>query len=560
MLLIGAVFGVTTRITFRITRLQMQLPPHVIQPHGNGTYYLRLRVPPDLYRKGWRPAEKPRPVKFIVEKLAVTGQRTVKQEAKSRRDHWHDLFERARSGAPLSRNEVNAAAERGSNAMRRHLEASAEVMRDVFKDKANTPQLAEVKWLEAFLEGWPEALATDDFERVKEDVAEVEQLCAIPPLQSGSDTHTMLCRALLRAKITAITNRMKVLKGEQPDIRASYLAGDEYDPDTMMPRPAARSKVRRRVEHGPFALFEQWVAKKKPAASSVNRWRAVFDDLQSRFGAKEISAADAKAWAEALIGPQRSERTVSEVWVNAARTVYGWAARQDPPLSSNPFASVRIDVPEKIETRETLAFTKKEARMILRAASSIQPTTPFNAAKRWVSWLQAYSGARAGEITQLRGQDIQKEDGVWFMVITPLAGTTKNKKVRRVPLHQHLIEQGFLEFVKKHGKGPLFYSTESKRRSDDNDPTNPARSRAVKTRERLASWVRELGVNDAAVSPTHGWRHLFKQIAGSEDVLISERVSDWITGHAHKSEGARYGKPDLPQLARALTKFPRFDR
>jgi hypothetical protein len=35
--------------------------------------------------------------------------------------------------------------------------------------------------------------------------------------------------------------------------------------------------------------------------------------------------------------PERSERTVSEVWLNAARTVYGWAARQDPPLSQQSF-------------------------------------------------------------------------------------------------------------------------------------------------------------------------------------------------------------------------------
>ena len=57
-------------------------------------------------------------------------------------------------------------------------------------------------------------------------------------------------------------------------------------------------------------------------------------------------------------------------------------------------------------------------------------------------------------------------------------------------------------------------------------------------------------------SPINAWRHTFKQIANRFG--ISERMSDYITGHAHKSVGAAYGAPTLEDMAEALKKFPRY--
>ncbi len=77
----------------------------------------------------------------------------------------------------------------------------------------------------------------------------------------------------------------------------------------------------------------------------------------------------------------------------------------------------------------------------------------------------AYSGARVNEITQLRSEDIFELEGVTVMRITPDAGPVKAKVARIVPLHTHLVDQGFLEFVAAKGAGPLFYDP-AKRRSD----------------------------------------------------------------------------------------------
>src|SRR5690606_732151 len=111
-----------------------------------------------------------------------------------------------------------------------------------------------------------------------------------------------------------------------------------------------------------------------------------------------------------------------------------------------------------------------EARTILVATLDTPPDTfspQHAAARRWVPWLCAYLGARVGEVGQLRGMDIKQEDGVWLVWITPDAGSTKNESARYVALHPHLIEQGFLKFVKKTGAGPLFYDPNRRRKGSE---------------------------------------------------------------------------------------------
>jgi integrase len=209
-----------------------------------------------------------------------------------------------------------------------------------------------------------------------------------------------------------------------------------------------------------------------------------------------------------------------------------------------------------VTKRETKAFRPSEITTILKAALAIADTKrPSNAAKRWVPWILAYTGARAGEITQLRGTDVVEEDGVAAIRITPEAGAVKMGRPRIVPVHEHLVEQGFVRFVRANGKGPLFYN-EPRQAAGAADATNPRKPRYVKAREHLATWVRELGVSDPELQPNHAWRHTFKQIADRHD--ISERISDWITGHSPASVGRGYGAPTLEDMAAALKKFPRY--
>jgi integrase len=134
----------------------------------------------------------------------------------------------------------------------------------------------------------------------------------------------------------------------------------------------------------------------------------------------------------------------------------------------------------------------------------------------------------------------------------------KTRQSRTVPLHEHLIEQGFLEFVQINGKGPLFYNTPAKEEQvTPKDPTNPATPRSASVRETIGKWVREVGITDREIQPNHAWRHTFKLIGARHG--MRDAILDTICGHAPASEGRGYGKPELIDLAEELKKFPRYD-
>jgi integrase len=158
---------------------------------------------------------------------------------------------------------------------------------------------------------------------------------------------------------------------------------------------------------GCWDLFEAFVKATKPADKTVSRWRAVFLEMQREFaevGAEGLTEDAARKWVHGLITPDRSASTVREIWLSASRRVFGWGC-EHKRIRQNPFADVKVDVPRRARTRETgKSFTTTEAQTILRAALSFQnPKTPMERGKRWVPWLCAYSGARSGEVAQLRG-------------------------------------------------------------------------------------------------------------------------------------------------------------
>ncbi len=307
----------------------------------------------------------------------------------------------------------------------------------------------------------------------------------------------------------------------------------------------------------PQQLFDKWVAEKQPARSTVESWSSVFRAMEKHFegrGAASIMPEEAQAWATSLITPKRTARTVDNNYLAAANSIFGWAA-EHKHIPRNPFKDVKVTVPRAIRLREK-AFRPDEYRRVLKAALAITETdTPDKAAKRWVPWLCAYTGARPGEIAQLRASDVIQEDGIWALRITPEAGPVKGREPRVVPLHDDLIERGFLDFVAKHGSGPLFYNAD--KRGQETSLTKRKKPRSVQARQRLAAWVRGLGVGGNGLSPLHGWRHTFKRRAARAG--IEPGMRDAIVGHSPRTVADEYEVPTLEDMAAAMKKFPRYD-
>jgi integrase len=343
-------------------------------------------------------------------------------------------------------------------------------------------------------------------------------------------------------------------------LRLRRHAEGDYTPDDREARfPKARGA--KLAGWDCWQLFEAWVNERKPKPSTVDRRRGVFLHLQAHFGSHDIAAIteqDAVAWKDTLLTPDRSGRTINDVWLVTAKGVFKWAVI-NKRIERNPFEGLRVVYASAARNRDDKAFTPDEARMILRASLKEQPkrlSAHYKAARRWVPWLCAYSGMRAQEATQLRGEDIVEQDGIWAIRIKPDAGTQKTNQARTIPVHEHLIDLGFLDFVKGAGRGPLFYDAAAQAAQRTSDLTNPQKALAVKTREHLAKWVRDIGVDDPELAPNHAWRDLFKAICDNSG--IPEKISDAITGHAPANVARTYGKPGLAVMAKELRKFPRF--
>jgi hypothetical protein len=121
-------------------------------------------------------------------------------------------------------------------------------------------------------------------------------------------------------------------------------------------------------------------------------------------------------------GKPISAKTVKDSDLSGLKTIFGWAVA-NRKLTSNPATGITIKLGKPAKLRSK-GFTDGEAQAILKAAAEVVRSgerAETAAAKRWVPWLCAYTGARVGEVAQLRKQDVRHEGGHWVARITPEA-------------------------------------------------------------------------------------------------------------------------------------------
>jgi integrase len=297
-----------------------------------------------------------------------------------------------------------------------------------------------------------------------------------------------------------------------------------------------------------LSLLEAYAADKGVSSATLRRWRPVMAELDTQEWHRQ--EWDAQVWIDSLVGKGRGKSTVKRTWLAACRTVMNWAKRRKR-IASNPFADVEVSVPRQVVTRETgRGLSDWEAHTILQAAAGTVVKDQRLASRRWMPWLMAYTGARAGEVAQLRAGDVDLTRKA--LIITPSAGTVKTGKTRIVPIHEHLIEQGFLRYVQnvlaaKGPEGGLFYEGR-------NDAGKILRSDGAANK--LSKWVRSLGISDPGISPNHAWRHTWKVRARRAG--IDQGIRDAICGHSSRSVAQDYEHVNVEDMAEALKQFPRY--
>ncbi|MEH2480975.1 hypothetical protein V1282_004332 [Nitrobacteraceae bacterium AZCC 2146] len=133
---------------------------------------------------------------------------------------------------------------------------------------------------------------------------------------------------------------------------------------------------------------------------------------------------------------------------------------------------------------------------------------------------------------------------------------TKGAYERVIPIHSHLIDQNFLDYVEKRRTVglPLFYHPS---RARGGTAANP---QWQKVGERLGEWVRgSLRIN--GVVSNHAWRHRFKSVA--RHVHMHPDVESFTTGHGatdnedeRQKIGVKYGNKWVKTLSQAIEQYP----
>jgi integrase len=238
-----------------------------------------------------------------------------------------------------------------------------------------------------------------------------------------------------------------------------------------------------------------------------------------------------------------SGKTVKDSDLAGLKTLFGWAV-SNRKLTANPVTGITIKLgkPQKLRSK---GLTEDEAKAILQAALKVTGEGRTDAARRWVPWLAAYTGARVGELAQLRKQDVTKDGEHWTIRLTPEAGTIKTNEARTVVLHTHLVELGFPAFVEVAPAGHLFLKP-----NKSGDVLGPLQG----LKNRLSEFVRTI-VSDPNVAPMHGFRHRFKTVG--MDAGVPSRILDAIQGHAARTAGDGYGDVTVKAMAQAMEKVPR---
>lgn len=340
---------------------------------------------------------------------------------------------------------------------------------------------------------------------------------------------------------------------DSPEVRDGYAAILRADlTDFMSKIGDGRSGIVDPADISFADLSSRWFEEftDKRAANTIRRYRSVVKDFTAVIGDKPIRSITPEEiydWAAARMD-RVSVRTINSVDLTAIKSMFGYANSMATKrlLKANPAAGILMEGP-RAARHEKVGFSEDEIASILSASQAVaideaNPTLSY--AQRWCPWLCAYTGARITDITSLRAENILFQKPCWAMKIF----RRKTQTWATLPLHEHLVELGFVEFAREIGTGPLFYDP---RRHDPDSEAPPAELRS----QDLARWIRTRVSIKSDAQPNHGWRHTFSNIA--ED-FMTRSASYGMTGHSEGNAGGIYRKATYRQLANAIQKFPRY--
>ena len=427
------------------------------------------------------------------------------------------------------------------------------------------PEWFDRLWTEPEIEGTPDAIRIDQVvipAMRRFSLAQTRFVIEDKGLILDELSHFLLQRATAAALQRASLKLRGVEDGmiDPRDFAQTITALRQTDHAAQVPKPE-RLTLAPPTSRTLTALFEGWWREAEAAGRKISTYHSYRSTMASfvafvgHENPSSITAEHVIAFKDhrlntvsAKTGKRTSAKTVKDSDLAALKAIFGWAVI-NRLMAENPAAGITIKLGKRAQLRPK-RFTDEEAHSILRATLSLAPRAELPttaAAKRWIPWLCALTGARVGEMAQLRKRDLRQEKGFWVIHVTPEADTVKTSKARDVVLHRQLVAQGFPDFVRSSEDGYIFF-----RVGEGNSVEGTKKGLTNRVRE----FIRTI-VTDRNVDPNHGWRHRFKTVG--REAGVDAFVLDKIQGHKPRTEGESYGEVSIKTKAAAMALFPEID-
>ena len=239
------------------------------------------------------------------------------------------------------------------------------------------------------------------------------------------------------------------------------------------------------------------------------------------------------------------EKTMAIATVNKHLTrcgsLFAWAVIHHY-AKLNPFLRMGVRTKRKAN-QERLPFDKDDLNKLFKPRTKYKHPYYY-----WMPLLGYYTGCRIEELCQLHTDDIKKINGIWVFDINE-DGDKKLKTLsseRLLPIHTHLLDLGFLEFVQKPIRRMVFRELTKRRDGYSQD---------------VSKWFQRFSKNTAGViherKSFHSFRHTVSYIL--KNAKVETKMIIAILGHTDRdiSTGRYGGDYDPSVLSEAIETLPR---
>ena len=360
---------------------------------------------------------------------------------------------------------------------------------------------------------------------------------------------------LLRS-IEASLERLRVLAlpaalpGQYPP-RQSVPTSEAVAVTEVQAKPSSRGRILPTMLH----LFEDWCLKQtRPrTVGAVRKAVLEFRELHGPLPVDNINRQHARDYRDALIERKLSDGTIENRLGFLSTLMRHGLTEMVEHLTGNPFEKIAVYGGQgQRAPKDRRAFEVSELNTLFASrlyTGGYRPQGQAIEAAYWMPLLGPFVGARIEELAQLRVEDVQRVNGSWCVRICDLdvEQNLKNEgSFRRVPLHDAIIQCGFLAYVAEQAKAGahrVFPSLSN---------VNANRIWSNSLGKWWGRYLDTIGLSDNRLD-YHSFRYSFRQqcsLCGIEnetrDALTGHWVSNTDSGRTYmKAENRQYPYPKL---------------